>query len=104
MSTSKDSCGFKTKIMKRPNLEQDYIFDRHKGDFIHHETKQSYDEDIELYVDHLEKQLSLLDVSLDEQSEATVCRCTTHWCMVMDKKTLTCSVNDFDCEERQTGN
>ena len=50
------------------------------------------------------KKLAIAPVSLDEQSEATVCRCTTHWCMVMDKKTLTCSVNDFDCEERQTGN
>ena len=74
MSTSKDSCGFKIKIMKRPNLEEDYIFDKHEGDFIHHETKQSYDKDIELYIDHLEKQLSLLDVSLPKETfTCTIC-------------------------------
>ncbi len=69
-------------------------------------TYKSYDEmdDFMVYIEPVKNNEVAAPVSLDEQSEAMVCRCTTHWCMVMDKKTLTCSVNDFDCEERQTGN
>jgi hypothetical protein len=60
--------------MKRPNLEQDYIFDRSKGDYLHHETKQSYDSDLEAYVDYLEalvKNYSIPDVVW--QSEQLKC-------------------------------
>lgn len=45
---------------------------------------------------------SIAPVSLGERSETTVCH--TYWCAARDKKLNRCTVNDFDCEERQTGN
>ena len=53
--------------MKRPDLENDYTFDKYEGQYVHEKRRTTYDNDLMAYVEYLE--------SLTQQDEPSCKRC-----------------------------